>query len=83
MTLYGKTILLGVTGSIAAVETVHLIHALKRKGAQVKPVMSQAACSIIHPDALTYASGQDTITRITGHVEHVPIVVMTGLQICF
>ncbi|MGV8110005.1 bifunctional phosphopantothenoylcysteine decarboxylase/phosphopantothenate--cysteine ligase CoaBC [Methanospirillum sp.] len=83
MTLYGKTILLGVTGSIAAVETVHLIHALKRKGAQVKPVMSQAACSIIHPDALTYASGQDTITRITGHVEHVTYCGDDGLADLF
>ncbi len=83
MTLYGKTILLGVTGSIAAVETVRLIHALKRKGAQVKPVMSQAACSIIHPDALTYASGQDTITRITGHVEHVTYCGDDGLADLF
>lgn len=83
MTLYGKKILLGVTGSIAAVETVRLIHALKRKGAQVKPVMSQAACSIIHPDALTYASGQDTITRITGHVEHVTYCGDDGLADLF
>jgi len=71
MTLTGKTILLGVTGSIAAVETVRLIHALKRKGAIIQPVMSQAACGIIHPDALTYASERETITRISGHVEHV------------
>lgn len=69
--LSGKTIVLGVTGSIAAVETVKLVHALRRKGAIVQPVMSQAACSILHPDALTYASGRDTITRISGHVEHV------------
>ncbi|HOL40590.1 MAG TPA: flavoprotein, partial [Methanospirillum sp.] len=66
MTLLGKTILIGVTGSIAAVETVRLIHALRRKGAQVQPVMSQAACNIIHPDALTYASGREAIVRITG-----------------
>ncbi|NLV28299.1 MAG: bifunctional phosphopantothenoylcysteine decarboxylase/phosphopantothenate--cysteine ligase CoaBC [Methanomicrobiales archaeon] len=67
----GKTIVLGVCGSIAAVETIRLIHALRRKGAVVQPVMSTASCSIIHPDALTYASGKETITRITGHVEHV------------
>lgn len=71
MILTGKTILIGVTGSIAAVETVRLIHALRRKGAEVQPVMSQAACSIIHPDALTYASGRETIVRISGQVEHV------------
>lgn len=71
MTLEGKTIVLAVTGSIAAVETIKLAHALRRRGASVKPVMSQAACGIIHPDALTYACGRETITRISGLVEHV------------
>lgn len=70
-TLAGKEIVIGVTGSIAAVETVKLIHAFRRKGAQVQPVMSRAAQDIIQPDALTYASGRQTITRLTGLVEHV------------
>lgn len=70
-TLAGKEIVLGVTGSIAAVETVKLIHALRRKGATVQPVMSEAAQGILHPDALTYASGRQTITRLSGLVEHV------------
>jgi phosphopantothenoylcysteine decarboxylase/phosphopantothenate--cysteine ligase len=69
--LAGKEIVIGVTGSIAAVETVKLIHALRRKGAIVQPVMSAAAQGIIHPDALTYASGRETITRLSGMVEHV------------
>lgn len=70
-TLEGKCILLGVTGSIAAVETVKLVHSLRRSGAVVQAVMSQAACGIIHPDALTYACGRQAITRISGLVEHV------------
>ncbi|MEN6443363.1 MAG: bifunctional phosphopantothenoylcysteine decarboxylase/phosphopantothenate--cysteine ligase CoaBC [Methanoregula sp.] len=70
-TLLGKQIVIAVTGSIAAVETVKLIHALRRKGAAVQPVMSSAAQGIIHPDALTYASGNMTLTRISGMVEHV------------
>jgi phosphopantothenoylcysteine decarboxylase/phosphopantothenate--cysteine ligase len=70
-TLAGKEIVLGVTGSIAAVETVKLIHALRRKGAVVQPVMSHAATGIIHPDALAYAAGRPAITRISGTVEHV------------
>ena len=70
-TLAGKEIVLAVTGSIAAVETVKLVHALRRKGAVVQTVMSAAAQGIIHPDALTYASGRPAITRITGLVEHV------------
>ena len=69
--LEGKTIVLAVTGSIAAVETVRLAHALRRRGAEVSGVMSPAACGIIHPDALTYATGHETIVRISGKVEHV------------
>ena len=69
--LTGKLIVLCVTGSIACVETVKLCHALRRRGAEVQAVMSSAACGIIHPDALTYATGRDTITTISGHVEHV------------
>jgi phosphopantothenoylcysteine decarboxylase/phosphopantothenate--cysteine ligase len=69
--LLGKEILIAVTGSIAAVETVRLVHALRRAGAGVQAVMSVAAQQIIHPDALTYATGQPTLTRLTGLVEHV------------
>lgn len=70
-TLAGKEIVIGITGSIAAVEVVKLIHALRRKGAVIQPVMSQAATGIIQPDALTYAAGRPAITRISGMVEHV------------
>lgn len=70
-TLLGKTVVLAVTGSIAAVETVKLAHALRRRGAEVQAVMTAAAAGIVHPDALTYATGRLAITRITGLVEHV------------
>lgn len=69
--LSGKTVVLAVTGSIAAVETVKLTHALRRRGAEVQAVMTEAATGIIHPDALTYATGRPVITRISGLVEHV------------
>jgi phosphopantothenoylcysteine decarboxylase/phosphopantothenate--cysteine ligase len=70
-TLSGKTVVLAVTGSIAAVETVKLAHALRRRGATVQAVMTEAAAGIIHPDALAYATGRPVVTRITGLVEHV------------
>jgi len=69
--LEGKTIVLGVTGSIAAVKTVELSRELIRRGAEVIAVMSEAAQRIIHPDALHYATGNRVITEITGEVEHV------------
>ena len=70
-TLSGKTVVLAVTGSIAAVETVKLAHALRREGATVQAVMTEAAAGIIHPDALAYATARPVVTRITGLVEHV------------
>ncbi|MDV0445621.1 Coenzyme A biosynthesis bifunctional protein CoaBC [Methanimicrococcus sp. At1] len=69
--LSGKTIVIGVTGSIAAVETVRLARELIRYGADVYAVMTDAARQIIHEDALHYATGNPVITRLTGRVEHV------------
>jgi phosphopantothenoylcysteine decarboxylase/phosphopantothenate--cysteine ligase len=69
--LENKTIVLGVTGSIAAVEVIKLARELRRKGASVRGVMSKAACGIIHPDALTYACDFPAITSISGMIEHV------------
>lgn len=70
-TLKDRTIVLAVTGSIAAVRTIELARELVRHGATVRAVMSPAAQGIIHPDALDYATGHPVITRITGAVEHV------------
>ncbi|MDD1727176.1 MAG: bifunctional phosphopantothenoylcysteine decarboxylase/phosphopantothenate--cysteine ligase CoaBC [Methanothrix sp.] len=70
-TLQGKTIVVAVTGSIAAVRAVDLIRDLIRRGAEVHCVMSPAAERIIHPYALEYASSNPVIREITGRVEHV------------
>jgi phosphopantothenoylcysteine decarboxylase/phosphopantothenate--cysteine ligase len=71
--LDGKTIVLAVTGSIAAVRTVELARELIRRGADVHAVMSEAAGWIINPMALHYATGNEVITAITGKVEHVEL----------
>jgi phosphopantothenoylcysteine decarboxylase/phosphopantothenate--cysteine ligase len=70
-TLAGKTVVVGVTGSIAAVRVIDLIRDLIRRGAQVHCVMSAAAQQILHPYALEYATAHPVITEITGRVEHV------------
>lgn len=71
--LEDRKIVLGVTGSIAAVECVRLIRELIRHGAEVIPVMSASASCIVHPDSLWFASGNRAITSITGAVEHVSL----------
>lgn len=69
--LEGKTIVLGITGSIAAVRCVELARELKRHGANVHAVMTKEAQKIIHPEAMKYATGNCVVTEITGAVEHV------------
>jgi len=71
--LSGKKIVLGVTGSIAAVETIKLARELIRYGADVYGVMTGDAQKIIHPYALQYATGRKAITEITGDVEHIEL----------
>jgi phosphopantothenoylcysteine decarboxylase/phosphopantothenate--cysteine ligase len=71
MGLEGKTVAMGVTGSIAAVECVKIIHELRRRGAEVHVVTTDGARNIVHEWALEFASGNDVVTRITGDVEHV------------
>ncbi|MDH7506541.1 MAG: bifunctional phosphopantothenoylcysteine decarboxylase/phosphopantothenate--cysteine ligase CoaBC, partial [Candidatus Thermoplasmatota archaeon] len=69
--LLKKRIILAVTGSIAAVETVKLARELIRHGADVYPVMSPSATKIIHPDSLWFATGKKPIIELTGATEHV------------
>lgn len=71
MGLEDKTIVLGVTGSIAAVECVKLVHELRRRGAEVHAVMTEAAQGIVHEWSLQFATGNPVVTEITGDVEHV------------
>lgn len=76
--LLGRSIVVGVTGSIAAVRVVDLIRDLIRRGAKVHCVMSASARQILHPYALEYASANPVITEITGRVEHVEFCGVDG-----
>ena len=64
-------IILCVTGSIAATESIKLARELRRNGAEVKCFMSDSACEIIHPNAMEFATGQEVVTKLTGKIEHV------------
>ena len=64
-------IILCVTGSIAATESIKLARELRRNGVEVKCFMSEAACEIIHPNAMEFATGSEVVTKLTGKIEHV------------
>ncbi len=72
-TLSGKRIVLGITGSIAAVECVKLARELARHGAEIIPVMSKAATKIVHPDSIHFATGHEPIIELDGAVKHVEL----------
>ncbi|MBE6528255.1 MAG: bifunctional phosphopantothenoylcysteine decarboxylase/phosphopantothenate--cysteine ligase CoaBC [Thermoplasmata archaeon] len=72
--LLGKTIVMGITGSIAAVECFAAIRELIRHGADVIPVMTEEALKLVTPDAMEFASGFKPITELTGLTEHITIM---------
>ena len=64
--LSGRHVLLGVTGGIAAVDTVRLARELRRHGAEVSVIMTPSAQEIITPMAVRWASQGEVITDWDG-----------------
>ena len=78
MTLEGKTVLLGVTGSIAAYKIAYLASALKKQQADVHVLMTRNATNFINPITFETLTGNkclvDTFDRnFQFQVEHVSI----------
>ena len=78
MTLEGKTVLLGVTGSIAAYKIAYLASALMKRHADVHVLMTKNATNFINPITFETLTGNkclvDTFDRnFQFHVEHVSI----------
>ncbi len=69
--LRGKTICMCITGSVAAIQSPIIARELMRLGAEVIAVMSKAACKLINPTLMHWATGNPVITELTGAVEHV------------
>lgn len=64
-------IILCITGSIAAVEDLKLVHELQRHGYEVECFMTPSACELITPLSMEFATKIPVNTKITGYVEHV------------
>ncbi|MCQ2086155.1 MAG: bifunctional phosphopantothenoylcysteine decarboxylase/phosphopantothenate--cysteine ligase CoaBC [archaeon] len=81
--LEGKTIVIGITGSIAASECFTTIRELIRNGATVIPVMTQSAMNFVTPLSMEYASGNKSITELTGESEHINIINLADIYIIY
>ncbi|MFA5354353.1 MAG: bifunctional phosphopantothenoylcysteine decarboxylase/phosphopantothenate--cysteine ligase CoaBC [Thermodesulfovibrionales bacterium] len=55
--LAGKSLLVGVTGSVAAYKSVEIVRGLKREGASVWVIMTEASSRFVTPLSLELASG--------------------------
>ncbi len=62
--LKGKHIVLGVSGSIAAYKSAEIIRRLKELGADVRVVMTKAACEFITPLTLQTLSGHPVVLEL-------------------
>src|SRR3970282_1892766 len=78
MTLAGKEIILGVTGSIAAYKAVYLLRELVRRGAGVSVVLTEHAQKFVAPLTFRTLSGRPVLTDLfdpqtDAAVEHVEL----------
>ncbi|MFX1238768.1 MAG: bifunctional phosphopantothenoylcysteine decarboxylase/phosphopantothenate--cysteine ligase CoaBC [Promethearchaeota archaeon] len=69
--LRGRTICLCLTGSVAVISSPIIARELMRLGAEVICVMSKAATKLITPSLMHWATGNPSITHLTGGVEHI------------
>lgn len=70
--LDGKKIVLCITGSVAAYRAIDLARLLMRHGADVHAVMTEStAVTLLHPEMIKWATGNDVVTKLTGNLEHV------------
>ncbi len=77
LSLQGKRILLGVTGSIAAYKAVELLRELTKRGAEVQVAMTEAATKFIAPLTFETLSRQEVLLDMwslayshrIGHIE--------------
>ncbi len=76
--LKNKTVVLGVTGGIAAYKAADLVSKLKKRGANVHVVMTEAACHFVTPETFRALSQNpvsvDTFKEpVAWEVEHVAL----------
>ena len=75
--LAGRRIVLGVTGGIAAYKAVEVASRLKKAGADVRVIMTQAATSFVTPLTFREITGQPVAETMWGephhHVEHIAL----------
>ncbi len=71
--LSGKSIVLCISGSVAAYKAIDLARMLMRHGASVQCVMSESATRLITTDYMTWATGNRAVSVLDGDMKHVEL----------
>lgn len=82
----GKSILLGVTGSIAAYKAVDIASRLKKNGAEVDVVMTRSAAEFVTPLTFRSITGRPVYTDLfsepkTWNIEHISLAQKADLAL--
>lgn len=83
--LTGRKIVLGVTGGIAAYKACDLVSRLKKRGAEVRVVMTEHACRFVDPLTFETLSGNRAYTDSFDRkyeIGHVALAKWCDLMIC-
>lgn len=74
MSLEGRTVVLGISGGIAAFKTVELVSQLKKKGVDVHVMLSESAAKFVSPLSLQVMSGNNTYPNPDSpQIEHIEL----------
>lgn len=76
--LNGKTIILGVTGSIAAYKAVDIASQLAKSDARVNVIMTEAATEFVAPLTFQTITGRSVVTEMfelasESNIEHISL----------
>ena len=85
--LAGKTIVLGVTGSIAAYKAAELASQLTQAGARVEVIMTEASTEFVSPLTFRSITGRPVVTKMFEmsseySIEHVALAEAADETIC-
>jgi len=72
--LKSRRIALCITGSVASIKSPEIARELIRHGADVIPIMSDGAMVFITPLLMEWATQNDVISKLTGHMEHIKLI---------
>ena len=71
--LQGKKIALGITASVASMESPRIARELMKHGADVIAVFSDYAAKLVSPKLMEWATGNQVVKDITSRIEHVQL----------